>query len=320
MAFHVGFFGTPQFAAVSLHRLLESGVTIAGVITAPDRPRGRSLQVQPSPVGVLANQAGIPVLAHADVNTEEVLQTLISWRLNVIVVVAFVQILKAPILNLPPLGCINVHPSLLPRYRGAAPMQRALMDGQTKTGVSLCKMVRKLDAGDILLCQPHAIDPEDTLGTLYDRLALLGADLLVEALKELASGKARPVPQEESAATYAPKLKKEEEILRWDRSAGEIRNLVRALNPAPCASATLLRSGKKEEVKIWSVREETQQKEESQDEPAGTVLEVSPQAMRVAAGRGSLWIQEIQSASRSRMTAEQWLQGHPVKVGDRFEN
>ena len=157
---------------------------------------------------------------------------------------------------MPPLGCVNVHPSLLPEYRGAAPIQRAIMDGKAGTGVTICKMVRKLDSGDILLTQTEPIRPEDTYGTLHDRLARLGADLLVEAMKSLASGKERPVPQDDARSTYAPKISKADEMIRWEKPAAVVRNAVRALNPVPGASSVLVRAGKREPLKIWSARDD----------------------------------------------------------------
>ena len=316
MAFRIGFLGSPEFAAVSLKKLLETGAIVAGVVTAPDRPKGRSLKSQPTPVSILAQQAGLPVLTPPDVNVPEVVQTLRSWHVNIIIVVAFGQILKEPLLDLPPLGCINLHPSLLPLYRGAAPIQRALMEGRTQTGVTVARMVRKLDAGDILAQQREVIRPGDTFGLLHHSLADTGAELLVEVLKALASGTHKAVAQDEAEATYALKLKREEEFIRWENPASQIRNLVRALNPAPGAASVLLYNTAREEVKIWSVRED---EAVSRKAVAGTILEVGKTGMRVMTGRGSLWIQEIQSASRAKMPIAQWLLGHPVRMGDGFQ-
>lgn len=317
MAFHVVFLGSPEFAAVSLQKLLETGATVAGVVTAPDRPKGRELKLHPTPVRMLADKAGVPVLTPADVNAPEALAAIRAWKPNVIVVAAFGQILKQELLDMPPLGCVNVHPSLLPEYRGAAPIQRAIMDGKAGTGVTICKMVRKLDSGDILLMEPQSINPEDTYGTLHDRLARVGADLLVEALKSLASGKESSVPQDDARATYAPKITKADETLRWDKPASAVRNRIRALNPAPGAAGILVRAGKREPLKIWSAREDSAKPAQG---TAGSIVEIRPGALRVAAGSGSLWIEEIQSASKARMPIAQWLQGHPVQPGDHFEN
>ncbi len=316
MAFKIVFLGSPEFAVISLRKLLETGATLAGVVTAPDRPKGRTLQAQATPVRLLAEQAGIPVLAVPDVNAPAVLEKLRSWQPNVIVLVAFGQILKDPILQLPPLGCVNVHPSLLPLYRGAAPMQRALLEGKKETGVTICKMVCKLDAGDILAQQATTIEDRDTFGLLHNRLANLGAELLIEALKALASGTQCAAPQDDAKATYAPKLTREEEFIRWDRPAAQIHNLVRALNPAPGASASLMRGKALEELKIWAVREDTAA---GDGDAYGTVLETGKTGFRVATGKGSLWIEEIQSPSKARMPVARWLPGHPLDPKkDRF--
>ncbi len=315
MAFKIAFLGSPAFAARHLEALLQSGAHLAGVITAPDKPKGRSLALQPTPVRALAEQAGLPVLTPANINAPEVLAVLRSWEVNVIVLVAFGQILRDAVLALPPLGCINVHPSLLPLYRGAAPMQRAIMDGKKETGVTICKMARPLDSGDILLARPEAIRPEDTYGTLHDRLAALGCDLLIEAIKDLASGRAKAIPQDHAKATFAPKIKKEDERIAWEKPAAALRDLMRALNPAPGASAVLRRGNKQETVKIWSAREAGP----SADAAPGDILQADAQGLRVAAGKGSLWIDEIQPASKAKMPIASWLSGHPIGKGDAFE-
>ncbi len=275
------------------------------------------MKLQPTPVRLLAEEAGLPVQTPEDVNTPKVLETLRAWAPNVIVVVAFGQILKKPVLELPPLGCVNVHPSLLPRYRGAAPMQRAIMDGQTETGMTICRMVRKLDSGDILLQQRMPIGQDENFAGLHDRLADSGADLLVEALKSLASGRAEGKPQDDAAATYAPKIEARDEWIRWCLPAEEIRNLVRALDTRPGARATLASAGKKQEVKIWSARCE---RGDGPAALAGTITQVSPDRLIVATGGGLLNILEIQSAGKTRMPVQQWLIGHRVREGDAFEN
>ncbi len=315
MAFKIAFLGSPVFAAKHLEALLQSGAALAGVITAPDKPKGRSLALQPTPVRLLAEKAGLSVLTPTNINHPDVLAVLRSWEVNVIVLVAFGQILKDAVLDLPPLGCINVHPSLLPLYRGAAPMQRAIMDGKTETGVTICKMARPLDSGDILLARQEPIRPEDTYGTLHDRLAAMGCDLLIEALKDLASGRAKAVPQDHAQATFAPKIKKEDERIAWSKPAVSIRDLIRALNPAPGASAVLRRGKEQETVKIWSAREG----DASSGASPGDILQADAQGLRVAAGKGSLWIDEIQPASKAKMPIAAWLSGHKIRKGDTFE-
>ncbi len=344
MTFQIVFLGSPEFAAVSLQKLIEARVCVRGVVTMPDRPKGRKMVVCPTPVRLLAQKHLLPVITPQDVNAPDALNQIRGWRPDVIVVAAFGQILHQPLLDMPRLGCINVHPSLLPLYRGASPIRRAIMDGQAMTGVTICKMVRKLDSGDILLTRSHAIGPQDNFGILHDRLAAMGADILVEALQKLEAGTLSGVPQNDAGATYAPKITKEEESIQWNWPAGRIQNLVRALDPAPGASAILAHGPaglagvkQKEGIKIWSVEaaldcsaavpdsgsrgtSAAQTQDDSSSVPvAGTIVEVHSKGLRVAAGEGSLWIKTIQPVSKSRMDVSQWLLGHAVSPGDRFE-
>ncbi|MBY0369720.1 methionyl-tRNA formyltransferase [bacterium] len=233
------FMGTPGFAASSLAKLLEKGKTPVAVVCQPPRAVGRGLKTQPSEVQQLAEKSGLTVLPVENVNAPEVLAQLRDLKPDLILVAAFGQLLKKELLELPPLGCLNVHGSLLPKYRGAAPIQRAILNGEKETGVAVQRIVRKLDAGDILLTRRLPILPQDTSGTLFDRLAELGADALVEAVEMVESGRTQFTPQDEAQATHAAKLTKEEAVIDWSLPAEQIERQVRGYQPWPVAETRL---------------------------------------------------------------------------------
>ncbi|MGB9660626.1 MAG: methionyl-tRNA formyltransferase [Moorellaceae bacterium] len=309
------FMGTPQFAAISLKALLESRHEVVGVVTRPDRPRGRGQRVVFSPVKELALSRGLPILQPNDLKDPEFLDALAGLGAEVIVVVAFGRLLPPAVLHLPPLGCINLHASLLPRYRGAAPIQRAIINGEQETGVTTMYMVEQLDAGDIILQEPVAIRPEMTAGELHDILAAVGARLLVQTIDLIEAGMAPRHPQEEALATYAPPLLPEEEEISWEQEAERIVNLVRGLNPFPGAYTWW--EGKR--LKIYRARVVGKAEEAGGRAVPGEVVAVRPQeGFVVQAGQGQVLVTEVQPPGKRIMAAAEYLRGYPLKVGERL--
>lgn len=301
------FMGTPDFAVVSLQALLDAGRPVTRVVTQPDRPRGRGRKRSGSPVKVCALRAGIEVWQPERVRDAAFIGRLREAAPGTIVVVAYGQILPRAVLDIPPLGCINLHASLLPRYRGAAPIHRAIMNGDTVTGVTTMYMDEGMDTGDIILQAEVPIRREDTVGTLHDRLAAAGAALLVKTVALVRRGEAPRRPQDSAAATYAPRLTGEDELIRWSRSAEQIRNHVRGMDPWPGACT---RIGKKR-VKIWRVEVEGPDADGS-GQP-GQVLAADPDyGIMVQAGDGRVVVTELQPPGGRRMSAGDYLRGHRV--------
>ena len=229
------FMGTPEFAVPSLEAILRSDDQVVGVVTQPDRPKGRGQQLVPPPVKLVAERAGIPILQPLKIRTPEFLQTLSAWQPDLIAVAAYGRILHTPILRLPPMGCVNVHGSLLPKYRGAAPVQWAVINGETETGITTMLMDEGMDTGAMLLQEKLEILAEDTAGTLAPRLAELGGCLLLDTLARLKAGTLTPKKQDDRQATLAPILKKEDGLIDWTMSATSLANRVRGLSPWPGA-------------------------------------------------------------------------------------
>jgi methionyl-tRNA formyltransferase len=303
------FFGTPEFALASLSALLQSRFEVAGVITQPDRPQGRSRsELIPPPVKLAALSEGIPVLQPVRPTGDVLTTSLRRLEPDIGVVVAYGHILRPDILAIPPRGMINVHASLLPRYRGAAPVQHAILKGETETGVSIMQMEAGLDSGPVLHRVSTPIAPDETAGELTTRLAELGAGALVEALSLIAAGLARPQPQDDSRATFAPKVDKEMARLSWERDATTLVRQVRAFDPAPGAWTTLNGSL----LKLFGAREVP-----GTGDP-GTVL-AAGERLVVAGGRGAVALQEVQPAGRSRLRVDAWVRGRGVSPGQRLE-
>lgn len=301
------FMGTPQFAVSTLKELIPS---VVGVVTQPDRPRGRGHQLRPSAVKEAAVAAGIPVLQPQQVNSDEFLADIRALEPDLIVVVAFGQILPSALLGMPPLGCINLHASLLPSLRGAAPIQRAIMNGDVMTGVTTMYMSEGLDKGDIIMQAEEKIAPDDTAGTLAVRLAQKGADLVRRTVRAIAEGTAPRHPQDDSLASWAPPLKKEDEILNWELPAPMVANQVRALNPKP-GSATFVAGNR---LKVW--RGQVSGLASLAGKP-GQVLKVQGDSgILVACGEGAVVIQEVQPAGKRSMTAPAYACGYRVQPGD----
>jgi len=297
------FAGTPEFAVPSLHMLLASRHEVCAVYTQPDRPSGRGRHKHASPVKELALKFAIPVFQPLTLKTDEELRQLTSFNADLIVVVAYGMILTQAALDVPKFGCINVHGSLLPRWRGAAPIQRALMAGDEKTGVTIMQIVRKLDAGCMLLKEECAIGPNDTSSDLHDKLAQLGAIGLSKVLAQMEEGTLRPEPQDESLVTYAEKLTKSEAIIDWTQPASTIALKVRGLNAWPVAH-TLYEGNV---LRIWRAEAITV---DTDSEP-GTIISDNKN-MDVATGKGLLRLHEVQLPGRKRMTAQAFLNAHHV--------
>jgi methionyl-tRNA formyltransferase len=307
---NIVFAGTPGFAVPTLERLVARGFRPVAAYTQPDRPAGRGRQPRPSPVKQYAAQAGIRVLQPATLRDPQSQTELAALAPELMVVVAYGLILPREVLEIPRLGCVNVHASLLPRWRGAAPIQRALLAGDTTTGVTLMRMDAGLDTGPMLARRECRIDPADTAGTLHDRLAEMGGRLLVDVLPDLAAGRLQPQPQDETAATYADKLRKEEALLDWRRSAESLARQVRAFNPWPIAETRLTDRA----LRIW----QAEALPEHADAAPGEVVAANRDGIDVATAAGALRLLRIQAPGGRPLPAAEFLNGHPVRSGDRL--
>lgn len=293
------FAGTPDFAARHLAALLAANYNVVGVFTQPDRPAGRGKKLMPSPVKALAQENGLPVFQPASLRPADNQQLIAALSADIMVVVAYGLILPKSALEIPRLGCINVHGSLLPRWRGAAPIQRALWAGDTETGITIMQMDVGLDTGDMLYKLACPITPEDTSASLYDKLAGLGPQGLIETLEQLAKGTAKPEAQDESLVTHAEKLSKEEAQLDWSLSAAQLERCIRAFNPWPMSF--FMMDG--QPVKIWKASVIEAQ---VNAEP-GTIIEADKQGIRIATAEGILNLQELQPAGKKAMKAQDLL-------------
>ncbi|WON74951.1 methionyl-tRNA formyltransferase [Nitrosospira sp. Is2] len=304
------FAGTPPFAAVALEALIVAGYEITLVLTQPDRPSGRGMKPVASPIKLLALQHRLTLLQPATLKQPELHAQLEAADADIMVVAAYGLILPSPVLRIPRLGCLNIHASLLPRWRGAAPIQRALLAGDRETGITIMQMDQGLDTGAILLQRAVPIAPDDTAQTLHDKLALLGAQCIAEALTNLRQGTLTGLPQDEDAATYAPKLEKDEAEINWGDSAQAAHRAVQAFNPRPGAYAWI--SGVP--LKIWqaSVGVDT-------GGAPGEIVATGRDGIAVACGAGTLVLEVVQKAGGKKMSAGEFLLGHPLRPGDRFE-
>ena len=302
---HLVFMGTPDFACPSLQKLIERGEEILAVVTQPDRPKGRGQQLSPPPVKALAEKNGIKVMQPARVRVPEFIETVRELNPDLIVVVAFGQILPKALLDIPRYGCINVHASLLPRYRGAAPINWCIINGETETGVTTMQMDVGLDTGDMLIKRTTPIDPDEDSSSLHDRLAVIGAEALASTLDFLLKGILLPQKQDDSLSCYAPMLKKEDGMIDWSRTAPSIKNLVRGMTPWPGAF-TFLDGGT---LKIYRVTAA------HGSGPPGMVLQTGKNRIEVACAGGSLIIEELQLEGRKRLKAAEFLAGYKIEPG-----
>lgn len=308
------FMGTAELSCASLEKLSsDSRFQVVAVVTQPDKPKGRDLKLTPSPVKVWAEKLGLPVLQPLKARDENFIAQLRELKPDLIVVVAYGQILSQTILDLPPHGCVNVHTSLLPKYRGAAPIQWAIADGNAETGVTIMKMDAGLDTGPILSMRRTPILPTDDSQILHDRLAQLGAEQLVETLPEYVSGKIQPQPQPAEGSTYAAKIKKEDGKIDWNQPAIDIWNRLRAFTPWPGAFTFLHTEGKSQLLKIWKAEPA------EKSGRAGEILATDKTGIVVACGQSALRILELQREGGKRLTAEQFIAGFPLKPGIKFQ-
>jgi len=301
--------GTPAFAVASLQRLVEDGHEIAGVFTQPDKPGNRRKMTAP-PVKEYALSHGLPVYQPEHMRGEEPLALLRALAPELTVVAAYGQILPEDVLNVPKLGSVNVHASLLPKYRGAAPINRAILDGEDETGVTIMHMAKKLDAGDVIAKRATPIAPDEDAEALFARLAAIGADLLSETIPAIAAGTATRTPQNDAESTYAPMLSRELSPIDWNKTARAVVDQVRGLVPWPCATTTLSGAA----AKVWRAEPGT-----ARDLPAGT-MRASKRGVEVGCGAGeSVLLTEIQTEGGKRMAASAWLNGRRIAPGSVIE-
>ena len=299
------FMGTPEFAEVSLKALVEDNRDVVCVITQPDKPKGRGYEMAMPEVKVYAMEKNIPVYQPDTLKDEAILPLLQEYQPDVIIVVAYGKILPEYVLNFPKYGCINIHGSLLPKYRGAAPIQRAVIDGEKVSGVTSMYMEKGLDTGDMLIKRELPIGIETTAGEYHDALALLGGEVLLETLDALSEGSLTPQSQDDSLSTYASQLSKAEGEINWNNTSDEIYNKVRGLNPWPKAFSFI--GGKRFVVDFVY--------ESEQSGKAGEVLSADKDGILVACGEGSVLIKEIKVEGKKKMSAEDYLRGHKIEKG-----
>lgn len=307
------FMGTPDFAEASLNALVADGRNVVGVVTNPDKPKGRGHKMMKPPVKEAAERAGIPVWQPASLKNGELKEVLDTLKPDVICVVAYGRILPSYVLEYPAYGCVNVHGSLLPAYRGAAPIQRSVINGEEYAGITTMLMNEGLDTGDMLLAEKVKIGEDETSEQLFDRLAPIGGRMLLETLDGLKNGTITPTPQDDSLSTYAPMIKKEEGLINWSADGKTIHNLVRGMNSWPMAYTYY----KGEAVKIISAAFEI----EKTAEAPGTILGLEKnRGLKVACADGAIIIREVQFPGSRRMNIEDYMRGHEINIGEKFES
>lgn len=305
------FMGTPDFSVPVLQQLIHDGYDVVGVVTQPDKPKGRKRELTPPPVKVEAEKHGILVLQPTKIREKEQYEQVLALKPDLIVTAAFGQILPKALLEAPTYGCINVHASLLPELRGGAPIHYAILQGKTKTGITIMYMVEKLDAGDILTQVEVPIAETDTVGTLHDKLSIAGAKLLSETIPLLLAGKITPIPQEEERATFAYNIKREQEKIDWRKTGEAIYNHIRGLNPWPVAYTTY-------EGQVWKIWWGEKIRAQGHAAP-GTIIATDRDGIVVATGNETaIKITELQPAGKKRMSAEQFLLGAGVTIGTKL--
>ena len=310
MSMKILFMGTPDFALFSLRALVEAGENIIGVVTQPDKPKGRGYTLTPPPVKVYALEKNIPVYQPNTLRGEEFAALLSELDPDLIIVVAYGKILPLNVLDYPKYGCINVHGSLLPAYRGAAPMQRAIMEGQPETGITTMMMDVGLDTGDMLLVGKVAIEENDNFETIHDKLGVCGAETLLDTIQALREGTLTRQKQDDSLATYAAKIEKSDCLIDFTKSANEVHNQIRGLSPIPLAF-TYTPDGKMLKVPTTEVA-----KREGTLAPCGTVLSLAGGKIEVACGVGSINILAVLPEGKKRMAAADFINGRKIAVGD----
>lgn len=300
----VVFMGTPDIAATCLERVLADGFEVAGVYTQPDRPKNRGMKLAFSPVKEVALKAGIPVFQPENFREEETVRQLRALKPDVVAVVAYGRILPQKVLDIPAMGCINIHASVLPAYRGSAPYQWAVLDGQKETGVTAMYLCRQMDAGDIIDVSKTPIAPNETAGELLDRLAVLGAQLLSKTLARFAQGPVAAVPQDEALVSYAPMLDKTMCPIDWSKTAQQVHDHVRGLHPWPVATMEL--NGKLFKVHATVITEGSG--------APGQVLGLTKTGLKIACGEGAVEVRSLQAEGGKRMAAPDYFRGHPLEI------
>lgn len=304
---NIVFMGTAAFALPFLNKIIDSGYNVAGVVTQPDRPHGRGKKMLLTPVKQLALERNIPIFQPARVKESSAIETILAWEPDLIIVVAYGQIIPVELLNLPPFGCVNVHPSLLPLYRGPAPVQRAIMAGEEITGITTMFMDKGLDTGDIIMQIPVKINNTMDCGQLFNVLAERGSELLIETVKRISAGTVERIKQRDDLSTYAPLISKDDEKLNWSESAFDLNNRIRALSPSPGTFSSINDS----RFKIFVSRIV----EQSSIGKPGQVLEITADGFIVQTGKGSLELLEVQKEGKRRMACRDFLKGFPVLPG-----
>lgn len=301
------YMGTPDFSVPPLEKMIEAGHEIVAVVTQPDKPKGRSDKLVPSPVKECALKHGLNIMQPVKIREAEVVEKLKELSADIFVVAAFGQILSQDVLDIPKYGCVNIHASLLPKYRGAAPIQMCILNGDKTTGVTIMQMNAGMDTGDILITRELPIEEDDTAGTLFDKLMYLGADLIVDALPKIEKGELKATPQDEDKATKCGKISKEMGRINWDDPAAKISNLVRGMNPWPSAYTTF--NGKM--LKIWKAKAV----EGPSNGEAGTIAHVSKDSFSVNCGEEILEVYELQLEGKKRMNVGDFLRGYELEEG-----
>lgn len=311
------FAGTPEFAAEHLKALLASRHQVIAVYSQPDRPAGRGKKLTASPVKEVALANEIPVYQPLNFKSPEAIAELASLNADLMVVVAYGLILPKVVLDAPRLGCINVHASILPRWRGAAPIQRAIEAGDSETGVTIMQMDVGLDTGDMLIKAFCPILNEDTGGSLHDKLISIGTPALVEALDLIESGAIKPEKQDDSLSNYAPKLSKEEAALNWQLSAAELQRKVRAFNPFPVSHTKPMGAGDDQRIRVWAATASYK----TANATPGSITHISSEGLWIACNNGQLILEQLQLSGKKAMSVSEILRGHPdlFKVDDRLE-
>ena len=302
----VVFMGTPDIAATCLKKIIADGVNVVGVYTQPDRPKNRGMKLAFSAVKEVALAAQLPVFQPENFREKETVAQLAALKPDVIAVVAYGRILPQNVLDIPPMGCINIHASLLPRYRGSAPYQWAVLDGLQETGVTAMYLCREMDAGDVIDVARTPIEPNETAGQLLDRLAVLGADLLAKTLEAIASGTATATPQDPALVSYAPMLDKTMCPIDWTKTAQQVHDHVRGLHPWPVATTQI--QGARFKI------HETRVVEGKEGVQPGTILALTKTGLQIACGQGAVEIRVLQAEGGKRMAAPDYFRGHPLEL------
>lgn len=302
--------GTPDFAVPSLEMLINEGYDVAAAVTQPDKPKGRGNRMSAPPVKEFALKHGIEVLQPEKIKTQDFIEQIRALKPDLLITAAYGKILSKDLLDVPVLGCINVHGSLLPAYRGAAPINWAVINGESKTGITTMFTDVGLDTGDMLLKKELAIGPDMNVGELHDKMAVLGAEVLKETLLELKKGTLERIPQEDAASTYAPMMSKELGLIDWNKTAREIHNLVRGTDPWPGAYTFIEGS----RMRVWETSLVPQASDSSR--PNGEILKVDDEGILVKCSDENLLIREVQFDSSKRMSVRDYIRGHQINTGE----